>query len=665
MTKNQKSEALFTDCLCYESFFSVGLFTAFKMDWYFTSESMIFFPFRRFLERFISVKFICLDSISYGDEHFDEVSLYECMQQETKEIIRLFIASEVVSEKIDSFSKEHSYNISKVHLFLSVHYYPYLYRLIELKVLIRHLRIERSRIVLKNSPVSNFITTLDIFNVSNYRMLFSNFFQIKKRENYYFDITHVMLTYYKSRRIFFFLEILKKLRLIFYLVSSKSSPNKRWEEKSLAIELVQRRLNFSETNDLFFTHNEELNDSDCCLIEEQIYTGHYDSDSYEVIKLRDFKRIKIFDLKTTLKQQRIDEIDKSYTTVSLVKIIGISRFLKHISELIGYLFVFSTNKQFLSFLLKQYDFDCYVWDRIYKKFSIKILWSMLDGGYQQASKSQAIELNEGLYAGSHWSNYPMLLVNTYKPHDIFFPWSEHFKELFEIDTSPIESHIVGYISTDYFKLFKESLPNLRKEYPGKIIITFNDNVFYNDISISESSYDEFYSLATRILEQNDDVIIFIKPKRKELFRKKVKSYQRLNDFIKQGRARLFFSDNDRSKIPPAKLAIESDLVIGLGISTTTLEAIIAKTPSLNLNFCNFPNNKFSQSGLDTVVFSDRSKIYKEIKGLLKQHRKLSMNNQEEYYQILDPFLDEKSGERIAKKLSNLLNRTTILDTLHS
>ena len=37
---------------------------------------------------------------------------------------------------------------------------------------------------------------------------------------------------------------------------------------------------------------------------------------------------------------------------------------------------------------------------------------------------------------------------------------------------------------------------------------YNDNIFYNDIAISESHYDEFYSLATDILDQNDDVITY-------------------------------------------------------------------------------------------------------------------------------------------------------------
>ena len=253
----------------------------------------------------------------------------------------------------------------------------------------------------------------------------------------------------------------------------------------------------------------------------------------------------------------------------------------------------------------------------------------------------------------------------YKPYDIFFVWSEHFKELFKRDFTSVQSHIVGYTSTDYFKLFRGASQKLRDEYPGKFIITFNDNIFYNDIAISESHYDEFYSLATDILDQNDDVIVFIKPKKRSLFQKKLKAYNRLNEFINLGRARLFLSESDRATITPGQLAISSDLVIGLGISTTTLESIIAKTPSLNLDFCKFPNNHFSQNGLGHVVFNDRSKVEKEIQIQIKTSRDLSLKEQIQYYQILDPFLDEKSGERIAKKLMNILNRMSHLDTLQS
>ena len=346
MRTNKESEAFFTDCLCYESFFSVGFFSAFKIEWYFISESIIFSPFRKFLQKFTSLKFVCLDSVSYGDEYIDGVSLFEKIQQETKETIRLFLASKVVNEKIDTFSGRYLLNKDKIHIFLASRYFPYIYRLIELKILIKHLKIDSPKILLKNSPISDFTATYDSQNVINYRIFLSNIFRIKKRQNCFYDSYHLMIPYYKSGRTLFFLGVLRKLRLISYFVSSKPSVGKRWDTKSLAIELVQRRLKFLETNDLFFTHNKELDDSSCCLIEEQIYTSHYDSDSYKSLKMRDFGRLKIFNLKTIFRQKRMGEIDKSFTTISLLKIIGVIQFIKDTFNVLRYPFLFKINDNY-------------------------------------------------------------------------------------------------------------------------------------------------------------------------------------------------------------------------------------------------------------------------------------------------------------------------------
>ena len=105
MNRSQKPEVLFTDCLCFESFFSVGCFKAFKCDWYFASESKVFSPFRRLLERFFSTNFYSLNFLSYAEKYTGEISVYETIQQETKETLRSFLESNVNSEEILSFSK--------------------------------------------------------------------------------------------------------------------------------------------------------------------------------------------------------------------------------------------------------------------------------------------------------------------------------------------------------------------------------------------------------------------------------------------------------------------------------------------------------------------------------------------------------------------------------
>lgn len=665
MKEKKKSIALFTDCLCFESFFSAGLLKAIGSDWYFTSESKIFFPFRKILSNLLSISFKRLDYTSYSNTLFGKSTLYETIQQETKATIRELLASDIYSEEIKDFSDDYRLNREKANHFLTVHYFPYVYRFIEIKNMLIHLESKNSKIILLNSPITAFTSNIENLNIGNYRMIFSNFFGIKNREHYFYDYTHVMKPYFRSRRIFYLKEILKTISLITYSVSFRGSKGNKKEQNCLGIEMLQRKINPKGTNDLFFVDNEQLQDSDCCIIEESIYTSHYKKDSYDVINSRDFSRLKFFNYKALIGQRREGQINKEYQTYFLLKIINFSSFFKKILCFSLYLLYLSPNRRLNSFLLEKYEFDSYIWSEIYKKFNISVVWTMLDGGYQQVSKSQAIERNDGVYCGSHWSNYPMILVFNYKPYDIMFSWSEHFENLFLSEFSHSEFHHIGYTSSDYFEYHKATAAKLRDEYPGKLIITFNDNIFHNDIAISESHYDDFYSLAIRAIEENEDIVVFIKPKRVSLFHEKIESFKKLQVYLDSGKARLFSPENERSKITPAELAMASDLVIGLGTSTTTLESFISGTPAINLDLCKFPNNEFCVKGMNKVVFDDSSKIIDLINEYQTTTKESMHKRQEEYYKILDPFLDRKSGYRAAKKLKNILNRKSNLDTLQS
>ncbi len=665
MKKKNKPIALFTDCLCFESFLSAGMKKAISSEWYFTSESKIFLPFRKILSNLLSVSFKRLDYTSYSNTLFANSTLYETIQEETKVTIRELLASDIYSEEIKDFSDDYKLNRDKANHFLTVHYFPYVYRFVEIKNLLIYLENKNAQIILLNSPITAFTSKIENLNIGNYRMFFSNFFGIKDREHYFYDYTHVMKPYFRSRRIFFLKEILKTISLVTYSVSFKGPRDDKKEQNCLGIEMLQRRINPKGTNDLFFMRNEDLQDSDCCIIEESIYTSHYKKDSYDAIKSRDFRRLKFFNYKALVGQRREGQIDKEYQTYFLLEIINFSRFFKKILCFSFHLLYLSPNKGVNTFLLEKYEFDSYVWSEIYKKFNISVIWTMLDGGYQQASKSQAIERNEGVYCGSHWSNYPMILVFNYKPYDIMFSWSEHFEKLFLSEFSHSELYQVGYTSSDYFEYHKSNAAKLRDEYPGKFIITFNDNIFHNDIAISESHYDDFYSLAIRAIEENQDVVVFIKPKRVSLFHEKIESFKKLQTHLDSGKARLFSPDNERSKITPAELAMASNLVIGLGTSTTTLESYISGTPAINLDLCKFPNNEFCVRGMNTVVFDDPDKIINLINEHQTKTKESIHKGQEEYYKILDPFLDQKSGNRIAKKLKNILNRKSNLDTLQT
>ncbi len=73
----------------------------------------------------------------------------------------------------------------------------------------------------------------------------------------------------------------------------------------------------------------------------------------------------------------------------------------------------------------------------------------------------------------------------------------------------------------------------------------------------------------------------------------------------------------------------------------------------------------SKSKVADVFFTDRSKIYTEIKKVKIKVKKISSNNQKNSYQISAPLSNDESPQRIAKKLRNLLNRKSNLDKLPS
>ena len=52
----------------------------------------------------------------------------------------------------------------------------------------------------------------------------------------------------------------------------------------------------------------------------------------------------------------------------------------------------------------------------------------------------------------------------------------------------------------------------------------------------------------------------------------------------------------------------SDLVIGLGTSTTTLESFISGTPAIQSRSMQISNNEFCVKGMNKVVFDDSNKI---------------------------------------------------------
>ena len=99
----------------------MGLFQALKVDWYFASESKLFFPFRETFLKLAGVNFIRLDYTSYANTNLGQTTLHESIEEETKVKIRELLASDMLFEEIKRFTDDSNLNQDKANHFLTVH----------------------------------------------------------------------------------------------------------------------------------------------------------------------------------------------------------------------------------------------------------------------------------------------------------------------------------------------------------------------------------------------------------------------------------------------------------------------------------------------------------------------------------------------------------------
>ena len=661
------------DILCFESFFNSSIGSKSQSEIFYLHESSLFFFIKEFYAKYLGTKFIKLGNLSYSENRLGNKTIYETIQEETKRDIFSFLDSKKFRESLSNCEKEETSNNQKLNYFLVTQIYPFFYRAREIISLIEFEEIKPDILLLKKPHLECLIIENSNFPIQNYKILFSSLFQISMREDSLYD-GFIYRKYNSLKFSLIFKEILKKIMMFFNYFVYKDSTTESIDpkKKSIGIELLQSRINLSETNDLFFIDNSVINDERICLIEydekPSLYSFFsssinkrnepkmkYGRESYDVISNRKFNRLKIINIINLLNQRYAGEINSSYTMKNLGSLIGPIVILNYLMSLLKLFFNYKKEDKFLNFLVIQYEFDSSYYSKIFEKANLKILWTMFDGGEDTLIKSQAIELCNGYFCGSHWSHYPITCIDNQKCYDILFTWSDHFSKMLNEYYQSRKTIIVGYPSTDYLEKYTDEANRIREMHSEKFLITFNDNTYFNDGPVSEESYYSFYSLALNVLEQFENTIIYLKPKRSNHFNAYIKNNRRLEKFIASGRLNLLISDHSRSKVPPAFPALFSDLVIGLGLSTTTMESTISGALSYNvINELIFKDNEFYKNGLNKTVFNTKESVIKAIDKAVAHKHNCTYLESLDSYKVLDPYLDKNSNTRISKGLLEIL-----------
>ena len=101
------------------------------------------------------------------------------------------------------------------------------------------------------------------------------------------------------------------------------------------------------------------------------------------------------------------------------------------------------------------------------------------------------------------------------------------------------------------------------------------------------------------------------------------------------------------------VGMASDLVVGLGISTTAAESYFAGTLAFHADLTGMVNNGFGNRGLGQVVFRDLEPLKEAIQNCIDEGTTQRYQDAKEIYKMLDPFQDGMAFQRVGSVLKKL------------
>ena len=142
----------------------------------------------------------------------------------------------------------------------------------------------------------------------------------------------------------------------------------------------------------------------------------------------------------------------------------------------------------------------------------------------------------------------------------------------------------------------------------------------------------------------------------------MKEREKFQDRIK------IYSEDAVGRIPPYRVALKTDLAIGINFSTAAFEACSAGAESLYVNLSGIKNS-FLQKNEGQVVFTSLVELERAIIKRIK-NKKLSHNHTLKIYDCIDSYRDGRAAERVAEHLSKAIklfsegnNSTKVLEKI--
>jgi len=646
---------LWLDLLCWESILKILLIHKLAVrNIYYCQVSKVFIPFQRIFQKITGIYLISIDDFVSGEERIHNNSAYEIVHTKLKEILETWSDKWMKGASVREFASKNKFSSTKIREHLKEAGFYYFYRPIELSIIAKMRPKKNFCFILRKTPFSDILSKeFEPDSIYFYTTYFSHRFAIHNRDDYLYD-KMIQSSYYSDRLHVYFSVLMRWALLvvsIFLVICSRCFCGKSQSSTTghIGVELLQRRVRLDEINDIFWLNQSQIDPKSVYSLELR----KFDPISEEILKQAGINRTVPIEL-----PWRLFNLFRSNDTHgnSILYIVPDVRFILRtigpIVLLFGNLFRWSENA-WIRAQLTRYTYRAFYWRSIYEQLNIKILVSIVDSDRDKLTKAQALEMIDGCFVGSHFSNFPMIRVDNQKCYDILFTWGPHFVENIINDYPSRETFVVGYPLDYYFEKQKVSATAIRMRYPETFILSYQDNIMANDLPYSMDMQVSVYEMLLNILDENKHVTLFLKPKRKLTLDKVVEKIPKIDDLIKDGRIVTFLGETEHAKAVPAMIGMASDLVVGLGISTAAAECQFAGTLAFHADLTGFKNNEFGNRGLGRVVFRDITNLDKAIRQQIHKSTGRRNSDYRGLYENLEPFQDGHAYRRIGFVLLNL------------
>ena len=645
-------QEIWLDQLCIESIIQIIWIKGFtpKMVCY-CQISVLVKPFIKIISLLSRTTYSQISDVELSELRMEGVSLFELIHTRINLFLEKYAKEWLQREDIRNLVHKQSYNPDKVKAYLTAEAFFLVYRPMELICLAQKLSNFAPTVILtKNFFADRLSQEYGHVSLVFYNIYISHCLPFLNRFNYNFDRTISRKKNY-DRVISYMKIVIRWLTDFVVLIVTMALRLNRAIPKNthainIGVEFHQRMFRPDENNELYWLPLSQIAGDTVYHIE----TSELDKKSQQNLSKYGVHRLRIGDIRTILKR-----IMGKYRGNDVPVVIpcgkNITQGLFGLVKLGKYL-LGSAESTWLHIRLLKYHMETSYWQNIYYQYNIKILWTMADGGVPHLAKSQALENLGGFYAGSHWSNFPSYRTYNMKCYDVYFVWANHFLGNGIVHYPFPATFVSGYISDHYFEKHRKCANELRNQFSGKFIISYQDNIIGNDVMYSTNMQLNLHKMFIDILEENSQVVLFLKPKKKLVFDVIKSKLPELEDWIEQGRIVVFFGETPRKAVP-ALLGMASDLVVGLGISTTAAECHFAGTLAFHADLTGMVNNGFGNRGLGEIVFRDIDPLKEAIQNCIEEGTSQRYQDSKEIYKMLDPFQDGMAFRRVGSVLKKL------------